>query len=320
MEPLNKNTEPKMIPNLGKNHNYKEVTKKQGISKNVQFQKYDSETFNETKIKYQENVTPIPNLNKNGKNRTMPKTQYTKEERLQRPVEEKNKRLNIVGSPKEELSFSKGLINLVEQEKELENEIPLDLKKKKNKKEKNNQKEEKMSNSMEIPPLTKKKNIPFLPIAIIVIEIIVLIFALYYRNEKTKTFLECTNETYNEYYHAKIVNTKKYSFKKGVITKLEDIFMYTFDTEEAYNEFKEVSANPEKEVISGRVFTSTIDDNQKVYTETTIYHFNKLRKKNETNEEHVILVNSKNENDTIQLLDYNSTDIKIIYESEYVCK
>ena len=314
MEQANKNTEPKIIHNLSSNSLNKPEEKRHGISHNVQFKKYNSDALNETKIKYQDNITPIPNLNKSGKNRKMPKMQYTKEERLQRPVEEKNKRLSIQGKQKEELPFSKGLVNPIE------NEIPLDSQKENKKKDKNRREENKHTISMEIPPLAQKRKSPWIPIFIILIEVIVLIIALYYRNERMKTSLECTNETYNEYYHAKIINTKKYSFKKGIIAELEDVFVYTFDTEEAYNTFKEVNANPEKEEITGRLFNSTIDDNQKKYTETTTYNFNKLRKKNETKEAHTILVNTKNENDTIQLLDYNSTDIKLIYESEYVCK
>ncbi len=301
-----------MIPNLGGNHAYKEPMKKQGISKNVQFQKYSSDQLNETKVKYQENIVPIPNLNKNGNNREMPKVQYTKEERLQRPVQDQNKRLHLIGKQKEELSFSKGMVNPLEQKIELENEIPLENNKDMDRKEE--------LSSIEIPPLTKKKKIPWLPILVIVIELIVLLLAMYYRNEKLKTKLECTNETYNGYYHAKIVNTKKYDFKKGIITKLEDTFVYIFDTEEDYNTFKEVNANPQKDALSGRLFTSTVDDNQKKYTEITTYDFNKLRKKNETKEEHTILINAKNEKDTIQLLDYNSTDMKLIYDAEYVCK
>jgi hypothetical protein len=315
MDNWNKNLEPKKVPNLGSRPPYKEPIKKQGISQNVQFQKYNSEKFNETKIKYQDNMAPIPNLNKNGQNRAMPKEQYTEEERLQRPIEDRNKRLNIVGKQKEELSFSKSLVNPIAQKISIENEIPLDKKKNQKKKKKENE-----ATSMEIPPLAKKTKIPWMLLLAIFVEGIILLFVLYYRNEKMKTSLECTNETYNEYYHAKILNTKKYDFKKGIITKLEDTFVYTFDTEEAYNTFKEVNANPEKENISGRLFQSSIDEDQKKYTETTTYLFNKLRKKNETEEEHTILVNSKNENDVIQLLDYNSTDIKLIYESEYICK
>lgn len=310
---MNKRQEPIATPNLGSDHAYKEPMKKQGISKNVQFQKYSSEQLNETKVKYQENIMPIPNLNKNGNNREMPKEQYTKEERLQRPIESQNKRLNIIGKQKEELSFSKGTINPIGQKIAMENEIPFETNKNINKKK------EELS-GMEIPTLTKKKKIPWIPILVILMELIVLLIAMYYRNEKMKTTLECTNETYNEYYHAKIMNTKKYAFKKGVITKLEDTIAYIFDTEEDYNTFKEVYANPEKDIVNGRMFNSTVDDNQKKYTEITTYDFNQLRKHNETEEEHTILINSKNEKDTIQLLDYNSTDIKLIYESEYVCK
>lgn len=315
MDNWNKKVEPKKVPNLGSRPPYKGPIKKQGISQNVQFQKYNSEKFNETKIKYQDNMAPIPNLNKNGQNRAMPKEQYTEEERLQRPIEDKNKRLNIVGKSKDELSFSKSLVNPIEQKIPIEEEILLDTKKKQKKKHQENE-----STSMEIPPLTKKTKIPWMLIFAIFVEVIVLVFVLHYRNEKMKTSLECTNETYNEYYHAKILNTKKYDFKKGIITKLEDTFVYTFDTEEAYNAFKEINANPEKENINGRLFQSSADENQKRYTETTTYFFNKLRKNNETEEEHTILINSKNQKDVIQLLDYNSTDIKLIYESEYTCK
>lgn len=309
---MNKRQEPIAAPNLGSNPAYKEPMKKQGISKNVQFQKYSSEQLHETKVKYQENVMPIPNLNKNGNNREMPKEQYTKEERLQRPIENQNKRLNIVGKQKEELSFSKGTVNPIGQKIAIENEIPLDVNKNIEAKEE--------SSSMEIPPLKGKKKRPWIPILVLGIELVILLMAMYYKNEKEKTTLECTNETYNEYYHAKIMNTKKYAFKKGIITKLEDTIVYIFDTEEDYTTFKEINANPEKDILNGRKFVSTVDDNQKKYTEITTYDFNQLRKHNETDEEHTILINSKNEKDTIQLLDYNSTDIKLIYESEYVCK
>jgi hypothetical protein len=230
----------------------------------------------------------------------MPKEEYTKEE-IKRPVVDN--RLNLTNEEKQNLSFTKSVVN---DSNSMNNFNINNLDKK---------------NIEEIPVLKGKQKKSYkVYIILILLEIIILGIVLYYRFDKSKTKLECTVENYNEYYHATIVNTKKYYFTKGKITKLEDIFVYTFDSEEYYNEFKEESANPVKEEVKGRTFTSNIDDNNNSYQEKTIYDFKKLRDQNESDIDHDILVTTNDENDTIELLDYNSTDIKLIYESDYVCK
>lgn len=317
MENFNKKTEPKIIANLSNNHALSKIeeAKPQQMQQPKQpFVKHDSASFKETKIKYENQVSPIPNLNQNGNNRVMPQIGYTKEEPLARPIADKDKRLNIESMKKENLSFSKGMNDPV---KSMDCNLKQDYIKVMEEDRKNGSKA--MSN-IEISPLKKKRKIPIYFLLAIFIELVVLGFILYFKNQKVRTTLECTNQIYNEYYHATIINRKKYFFKKGIITKLEDTFNYTFDNEEFYNQFKEVTANPELQIVEGRTFTSTVNDNTKEYTEKTVYNFSKLRKQNETDIEHTILIHTKDENDTIQLLDYNSTDMRIIYEEDYVCK
>lgn len=308
MENFNKKTEPKIISNLSSNHTLSktEGPKPQQMQQpNQSFVKHDSASFKETKIKYENQISPIPNLNQNGNNRTMPQIEYTKEETLVRPIADKEKRLNIQSEEKETLSFSKSIVEPV---KPFEPTISFDNVENK---EQDIKKKKETEN--------KKKKFLFHSL-IIFIELLILGCVLYFREQKIKTTLECTNQSYSEYYHANIVNTKKYSFKKGNIVKLEDTFTYIFDTEDAYQEFINVSANPEKEEIKGRLFTTTMDDNKKEYIEKTIYDFSKLREQNESEQDHTILVHTKEESDSIELLDYNSTDMKLIYESDYVCK
>lgn len=309
MDNLNKKIEPKIVPNLSSNH---ALPKVEGSKTKFLQQpkpplvKHDSASFKETTIKYQNQVSPIPNVSKDGNNILMPKMEYTKEENLIRPVLDKEKRLNIQKEKREILPFSKGIVEPV---KPFEPSFSSD-----SVENKVQEKKKKVKNT------EPNKKTFFVHILILLIELLILGGALYLRNEKTKTTLECTNQMYNEYYHANIINTKKYAFKKGKITKLVDEFTYTFDTEEAYKEFKSVSANPEKEDVKGRLFESTIDDNKKQYTEKTLYDFKKLRSQNQSEEGHTIYIPTKTEADTIQLLDYNSTDIKLIYEEDYVCK
>ena len=247
------------------------------------------------------------NLNKNGDNRLLPPMEYTKEEKLARPILNKEKRLQIETKQKEDIPFSKAIVEPVEPFEPL---LLNNLENNKRQDWKNRKRDKKTS--------VHKKAI--LPIFVLLLEFLILLGVLYLRNEKGKTTLECTNQTYNAYYHANIINTKKYSFNKGKITSLEDTFTYIFDTEDAYTEFKSVSANPEKEKVKGRLFITTIDDNKKEYAEKTTYDFKELRKQNQSKEEHTIYIPTKTETDTVELLDYNSTDIKLIYEAEYTCK
>ncbi len=305
MEPFNKKIEPKIIPNLENKVRTGEET-----GKPMQLDKHNSASFKETKIKYQNQISPVPHLNKNGNNIQMPQMEYTKEERWIRPVADKDKRLNIEGKQRESLSFSKAMVGSVAPMKQ---PIHYSL-------TNNGEEIESCQKEIEIPPLKKKRKFSLFFLLAILIELIIIGILLYYKNEKTKTTLECTNQTYSEYYHANIINTKKYFFQKGKITKLEDIFTYTFDTEDYYKNFKQSTANLEKQAVEGRKFMTTMDDNKKEYVEKTIYDFHKLRKQNETDMEHTILIHTKEEADTIQLLDYNSTDIQFIYASDYICK
>ncbi len=308
--------DPKPIKNLSSEHAF-EVDKKQVLpnEKPVNFSKRDSSSFKETKVLYPQGNVTIPDLAKtNNEVIQMPKIEYTEEKLPLRPISSKDTPIKIEIEEKEEpTSFTKSVIKpmqevnptlaLFQQAKTSEETIKIeDTKEDKKPKEK------------------KKKGFMRWIIIGIILELIILGILFIIRNKKETSVLECSNEEYNSYYEATIINTKRYTFYKGNITKLEDTTKYVFDNKEAYEEYKTNYANPPHTELDGRIFISNINDNDNTYEEKINYDYKKLRKKNTSSDEHNIVITTSDENDTISLLDYNITDIKIIYESDYVCK
>lgn len=308
--------DPKIIPNLSSDHAFKSENNQNVQSqKPVNFKKMDSSSFKETKVLYQSG-TPIPEFSKTKKEPiNMPKIQYTEEKVLPRPIADNQAPLKIEIDEKEDMpKFTKSVIEPLK-------EVNPTLEMFQNAKTS----EETIKMEEEVIPVKTKKEkkksgfMKWILIGIL-IEIIVLGIIYVVKNVGSKEILECTGEEYSSYYEANIINTKKYTFVKGKITKLEDTVKYVFDNKEAYEEFKSNYANPPKKAIDGRIFISNINDNNNTYEEKTNYDYKKLRKKNTSSDEHNITVTTTNDDDTISLLDYNITDIKIIYESDYICR
>jgi hypothetical protein len=310
--------DPQIIPNLSSDHafdtNNNNTVQNQ---KPVNFNKRDSASFKETKVLFPQANT-IPDVTKGKEVRPMPKIEYTEEKVIPRPISAKDIPLKIEIEEKDETpSFTKSVTgpmkeqnptlalfqNAKTSEEEIKiEEVPLKVEKKKQKKQKKQSK------------FTK-----WIVIGII-LEVLVLGVVIGIKTIGTKEIVECTGEEYNSYYEANIVNTKKYTFRNGKIVKLEDTYKYVFDNQEAYETFKNNYANPPKEVIEGRIFTSNINDNENIYEEKTLYDYKKLRSQNTSSDTHNIVISTSNEDDTISLLDYNITDIKIIYEEDYICR
>ncbi len=305
--------DPKVIPNLSSDHAFKS-----GNNQNVQnqkptnFKKMDSSSFKETKVLYQSG-TPMPDFTKTKKEPIeMPKIQYTEEKILPRPIASNEKPIKIDIEEKEEMpSFTKSVIKPMK-----EVNPTLDL----FQNARTSEEVIKMDEPVMIKKEPKKKNkfIKWIFIGIM-LELVILGIIYVIKNTGTKEILECTGEEYSSYYEANIINTKRYTFVKGRITKLEDTVKYVFDNRKAYDEFKTNYANPPKKAVEGRIFISNINDNNNSYEEKTNYDYKKLRIKNTSSDEHNIVV-SVDEDDTISLIDYNITDIKIIYESDYICR
>lgn len=314
MDNFSKREDPKVISNLSSNHS-SSINLKKDIkeSKLTSFSKRDSSTFHEMKVKYQDNINTIPNYTKTNKRKfIMPEVEYSEENKLLRPIEENHKILNIESDEKEIPKFTKSvtepMVNPVHElfqnastttskiEEKEDSKIPL---KKENK---------------------KRKKFTFYILLAIFLEIILLFIIYFVRELNSKESLECKSENYNSYYEANIINTKKYYFKKGKIVSLEDTTEYIFDNEDVYNNFKEIYASPPYSVIDGRIIVSNINDNDYIYLEKAIYDYKKLRDKNKSSDSHNIIIPNDNIYDEINLIDYNITDIKIIYNEDYVCR
>ncbi len=311
MANFSKRNDPKVINNLSSEHaNFNNTNTP--LYKPQPFDKKDSSSFHQEKILYQNNM--IPDYKKLRKRQVeMPKEEYTKEEKLIRPIADKDTRLNIESNQKENLKFSKSVsidnmkfdsnpVDQVFQNALTTNEdIIFD----------NNDNYQKPKKNI------LKKIMPFIIIGVVIEIIVVLVLLFFNYFGKTDT-LECSSETYNEFYQANIQNIKKYTFKNGKITKLLDTTYYKFDNNEVYESFKKEYAYPEYSIIKGRVVTYNIDDNTNIYEEQISYDYTRLRKQNTSSDKHTIVIG--NENDSINLIDYNIKDIKIIYSDDYKCR
>lgn len=312
MTNFSKRNDPKIIPHLNQDHaSGKSVS--DGIYKPTNFNRKDSSSFHEPEFMNGKNINVIPDYSKyRNKKVTLPKEEYTEEEVLLRPIHSKEAPLKIEGKEKEMPDFTKGMIDPMNEMNPVDELF---------------QQAKTTSSKIEEPPVMKKMNPPkrtnkFIPWIIvgIILELIILAFIYVVRDQKSKQVLECFSETYSSYYEAKIMNTKRYYFKRGKIEKLEDTVQYVFEEERAYEEFKQNYANPPYAVVDGRKIVFNINDNDLLYEEKATYDYPKLRKKSISADSHNIEISTDVEDDRIYLVDYNITDIKIIYQDDYVCR
>lgn len=310
MANFNKNNDPKVISNLSSNHADARNLNNNKLYQPKSMERRDSSTFHETKIKYQENLVTDYSKMK-GKNISMPKVEYTEEKILTRPVEDKNKIMHIESKEKEMPKFTKSVTeNMANPVHELFQNAQTSTE---------TIKEEKVEQK---PNKKKKKSSKFTLFIIIgiILEIIILGVIYLVKELNSKEILECTSKNYNSYYGATITNTKKYYFKNNKITKLEDTVEYLFDNKELYESYKKDYATPPYSAIDGRIIVTNINDNASTYIEKATYDYGKLRNKNESSDSHNIVINNDKSYDNIYLIDYNITDIKIIYGEEYTCR
>ena len=312
MNNFSKRNDPKVVSNLSSNHATDIKNQSNNVYKPNSFEKRDSASFHETKVLYQNMANTVPDYTKmKGSTISTPQTEYTEEKELPRPIEDKNRILTIESKEKEMPSFTKSvtqpMINPVqelfqnaktttEKIEPKEDIIKIDKKKKKNKK------------------------FTYIILIAIIVELIILGIIFLVREFGNKKTVECVSENHNSYYEANIKNVKKYYFKNGKITKLEDTIEYHFDNKKAYETFKNDYASPPYSAIDGRIVVTNINDNDSIYLEKATYDYSKLRKKNESKDTHNITISSDKSYDTIHLIDYNITDIKIIYSSDYTCR
>lgn len=313
MTNFSKRNDPKVVSNLSSDHASNINLNQNKISKPQNFEKRDSASFHETKIMYQNSVNAIPDYTKiKGKNVSMPKIEYTEEKVLPRPIEEKDKILNIESEEKEMPTFTKSITEpMVNPVQELFQNAKTST-----------EKIEKKEAEPFKPKKEKKKlrKITYFIILGIILELIILGIIYLVREMNSKEILECVSENYSSYYEANIVTTKKYYFKNGKITKLEDTIQYKFDNKEVYDTYKVDYASPPYSAIDGRIIVSNINDNNYIYEEKATYDYEKLRKKDKSEDSHTILIPHDNNYDEINLIDYNITDIKMIYSEDYTCR
>lgn len=306
---LEKKIEPKVIPNLISDHTSKQNNELKPM-KPSNFQKRDSASFHETKVLHEGTTMPDFSKTRSG-SVSVPKIKYTEEKVLQRPVSSKDQPLKIESTKKEEIPFTKSVTNLngLNPVDEVFQNASTSVEK------------IEIEEEMQEPIKKKKKNKWMIWIVIgIMIEIMIVGIILLIRELNSKDVLECTSSTYSEYFEATIVNKKRYYFKYGKITKLEDTTQYQFDNKTSYEEFKNIYADPVYAIIEGRIIVSNINDNDNIYEEKATYDYDKLRDKSSSSDEHNIIITTGTDGDEINLLDYNLTDIKIIYDDDYICK
>lgn len=312
MNNFSKRNDPKVISNLSSDHINNVDNKTNNVYKPNSFEKRDSSSFHETKVLYQNMANTIPDYTKiKGKTISAPKVEYTEEKELPRPVEDKNRILTIESEEKEMPSFTKSVTEpMINPVQELFQNAKTTT--------------EKIETKEDVIKVEKKKRknkkFTYIILIAIILELIILGIIFLVREFGNKKIVECVSENHNSYYEANIKNVKKYYFKNGRITKLEDTIEYHFDNKEAYETFKDDYATPPYSAIDGRIIVTNINDNDSIYLEKATYDYSKLRKKNESNDTHNITINSDKSYDTINLIDYNITDIKIIYSSDYTCR
>lgn len=316
MSTFNKQTDPKKIPDLSSNHASEVPSSKgQNVSyKTEPFQKKNSTSFHETKIKYTEYTSTVPDYSKTRSgNVKMPEVTYTEEKIIPRPVADKDKPLRVEKPKVEAPTFTKSMMDPASANPVYEvfqnaatttETIPV------------------VADDKKVYPKKKAKHkkMTFIILIAILIEVIILGIIYFVKEANSKDVLECTSTNYSDYFHANITNTKRYIFKYGKIVKLIDTTLYKFDTKEEYDEFKNTYAYPPRAVVEGRIIVNNINDNDKTYEEKATYDYPKLRKKNTSTDEHNIVIDTDTLGDQVNLIDYNITDIKIIYEEDYICK
>lgn len=312
---FNKQTDPKVIPNLSSDHASSLPKKEKNSMPNYganTFTKHDSSSFKNNDINY--NSPVIPDFTKyRNEEVKMPKEDYTLEEILKRPIADSSKPVKLDSTGKENLSFSKSMLDPNNKSNPVDEVFQ----------NASISKEEiKNDDLMDIKKVSPKKNNNYMKWIIIgiIIEVIILLVIFLVKNNGSKETLECNSSNYNEYYGATIIDTKRYYFKNGKITKLVNTTKYKFDDKEKYNNYKDTYANPEYKVIDGRIVVTNINDNDLSYEEKSTYDYQKLRKLNTSNDPHTIFVNTDNAFDSINLIDYNITDVKIIYQDDYTCR
>jgi len=313
MNNFSKRNEPKIVTNLSSNHvNSKKFNNNDFSTKVNNKVKRDSSSFHETKIKYQNNLNNVPDYQKtSNKKFIMPDIEYTEEEKLLRPIEEKNKVINLETKEKENLKFTKSIVEpMINPVNELFQNTP------------NSVDKIEIKENVDIKSRKEKKKNKYTKYILLAIflEIIILGIIYFIRELNSKEILECTSSNYSSYYEANIRNTKKYYFKHGKITKLEDTTEYKFDNKGVYDNFKEVYATPPYTVLDGRIIVSNINDNDYIYLEKATYDYKKLRDKNKSSDKHNIFIPNDNNYDEINLIDYNINNIKIIYSEDYTCR
>lgn len=314
---LGKKNDPKVVKNLSSDHVYVDSSNNSAPAyKANTFDKKDSSSFHQQNVLYQSNVNLVPDYEKYRKSKVnMPTSEYTEEERLLRPVADKDAPLRIEKKDTVMPNFSKSAnvdgmqfananpVDEIFQNAQTTNEDIIYV-------QDEVIKQKKKSN-------WKKKIMPFI-IAGVILEVLVAGFLSISRYLGKTSVLECYNESYNDFYKATVRNTKKYTFKNGKITKLLDTISYKFEDKNSYNEYKKNYAYPEYSFIKGRTVSFNINDNENIYEEKATYDYKELRKQNKSDDKHNISVS--NDNDQLDLLDYNITDIKIIYEGDYTCR
>lgn len=326
MANFSKRDDPIVVTNLSSDHatmdsNVNNTNSSKPLYKANTFDKKDSSSFHQEKVLYQSNLIPDYNKLRN-RNVEMPKEEYTEEKVLKRPIADKDRILSIDKKETTMPSFSKSVSNFNETMTFDKIEDPL-----------MNPVTDVFQNAStsnttipevkeEVPKNKKRRKrnkwMKWVLLGIL-IELIVVGILLFVRNINSTSILECASENYNSYYEATIKNVKKYYFKNGTITKLIDTTSYVFDSKETYTEYKTTYGYPDYEVIEGRIVNFNINDNTNTYEEKFTYDYKKLRRQNQSSDEHTILIESDDGTD-IDLIDYNPTDIQIIYQDDYICR
>ena len=316
MANFSKRNDPKVINNLSSNHATVSDSNRP-LYKPQTFERKDSSSFHQEKILYQSNNNLVPDYEKYRKRKVeMPKEEFTEEKKLPRPIADKDAHLKIEKKEVENLSFSKSAQIDNMQFSNDENPVNQVFQSAKT------SSEDIIFNSDEVVKPKRKNNwkkkiMPFI-IAGVLLEVLIIYILAIFKHFGKIDVLECSQESFNEFYNATITTTKKYTFKNGKITKLLDTTYYKFNDKKTYESFKKEYAYPEYSVIKGRIISFNINDNDNIYEEKVTYDYNVLRKNDTSEDKHTIVVTS--DNDIIDLIDYNLKDIKIIYSDDYTCR